>query len=47
MWATAVEAAGITFELGRHNSACYHMPHEAATVLDALVRYAAYLKVRR
>ncbi len=44
MWATAVEAAVINSELGKHNAVCYHMPHEAATVLDAMVKYQQYLR---
>jgi len=46
MWATAEEAAGVSFALGRNNAVCYHMPHEAASVLDALARYGRYVNKR-
>jgi acetyltransferase len=44
MWSTAVEQAKIGYTLGQHNAVCYHMPHEAATVLDAMVKYNDYLR---
>ncbi|MFH0789796.1 MAG: CoA-binding protein [Pseudomonadota bacterium] len=44
MWATNVEQAGITFRLGQHNAVCYHMPGDAARVLEAMVRYGEYVK---
>jgi acetyltransferase len=44
MWATHVEQAEITLALGRHNAVCYHLPGEAARVLDALVKYYEYAK---
>jgi acyl-CoA synthetase (NDP forming) len=44
MWATNVEQAGITFRLGQHNAVCYHMPGEAARVLEAMVRYGEYVR---
>jgi acyl-CoA synthetase (NDP forming) len=44
MWATNMEQAAITFRLGQHQAVCYHMPGEAARVLDALVKYGDYLR---
>ncbi len=44
MWATAVEEGEIGYALGQHNAVCYHMPHEAAAVLDAMVKYNDYLR---
>jgi len=44
MWATGVEQAEIVYALGQHNAVCYHMPHEAAAVLDAMVKYSDYLR---
>ncbi|MBI4767645.1 MAG: CoA-binding protein [Deltaproteobacteria bacterium] len=43
MWASHVEQAGITFKLGQHGAVCYHMPGDAARVLDAMVRYSEYI----
>ncbi len=44
IWATNIEEARIPYMLGRQNAVCYHMPHEAADVLRALVGYSEYLK---
>ncbi len=44
LWANNIEQAEITFSLGRHNAVCYHMPGEAACVLDALVKYGEYVR---
>jgi acetate---CoA ligase (ADP-forming) len=47
MWANNYEQAGITFRLGQHNAVCYRMPGEAASVLDALVKYSEYVRHHR
>jgi acyl-CoA synthetase (NDP forming) len=44
IWATNIEEARIPYMLGQQNAVCYHMPHEAADVLRALVGYSEYLK---
>jgi acyl-CoA synthetase (NDP forming) len=44
MWSTAVEQAEIGYELGKNNAVCYHMPHEAAAVLEAMAKYSGYLR---
>ena len=47
IWATNKEEARIPYILGQQNAVCYHMPHEAADVLRALVSYSEYLKRAR
>ena len=47
IWATNEEEARIPYILGQQNAVCYHMPHEAADVLRALVSYSEYLKRAR
>ena len=44
MWASHLEEAEINYALGRHNAVCYHLPRDAARVLDALVRYSEYVR---
>jgi acyl-CoA synthetase (NDP forming) len=44
MWATLSEEASIGYTLGRQNAICYHMPHQAASVLNGLAAYSEYLK---
>ncbi len=44
IWATNVEEARIPYILGKQNAVCYHMPHEAARVLRALLGYSEYLQ---
>jgi len=39
MFATAVQETRIIYALGRHNTMCYHQPHHAAQVLNALAEY--------
>ncbi|RPJ63394.1 MAG: hypothetical protein EHM12_02405 [Dehalococcoidia bacterium] len=42
IFATNIEEARLPYLLGKHDLACYHMPHEAARVLLALADYARY-----
>lgn len=44
MFADAVLETRIVHALGQHNAVCYHMPHRAAAVLDALARYGEYVR---
>jgi acyl-CoA synthetase (NDP forming) len=47
MWSDSVEEVRTSYELGLHNTVCYHQPHEAAQVMNGLARYSEYLKHSR
>jgi acyl-CoA synthetase (NDP forming) len=42
MFATAVQETRIIHALGQHNTMCYHQPHHAAQVLNALAEYGEW-----
>ncbi len=44
MFGDAVLETRIIRAMGKKNAACYHMPHQAATVMAALARYGEFLR---
>jgi acyl-CoA synthetase (NDP forming) len=44
MFASSVEETRITYSIGHKELTCYHMPHQAALVLNALAGYGEYLR---
>jgi acyl-CoA synthetase (NDP forming) len=47
IFATALQESKIIYTLGQHNTMCYHQPHHAAQVLNALAQYGEWGKGKR
>jgi len=45
--ASAVQEVGINYAIGQSGSICCQMPHEAAEVMDALIRYGQWAAKKR